>query len=104
MFRPATFAFWAGFGGYEPLSPALRLGSPGCAILPDICFPGSLQLVVARQLGIQFSKIAPPFFEEAPKNWFSSAERLSPPRSKPESRNQPSLEVETFKKRLVSGF
>jgi len=25
MFRPATFAFQAGYGGYEPLSPALRL-------------------------------------------------------------------------------
>jgi hypothetical protein len=94
MFRPVTFAFQAGFGGCKPLSPALWLRSPGCAILQDICFPGSLQLVVARQLGIQFSKTAPPFFEEAPKKWFSSAERLSPPRSKPESRNQSSLRWE----------
>jgi len=60
MFCPATFAFQASFGGLRRFQPALRLESPGCAILPDICFPGSLQLVVARQLGIQFSKIAPP--------------------------------------------
>jgi hypothetical protein len=62
LFCPATFAFGAGFGGFHRFPPALGLRSPGCAILPDICFPGSLQLVVARQLGIQFSKTAPPKF------------------------------------------
>jgi hypothetical protein len=61
-----------------------------------------LQLVVARQLGIQFSKTAPPRFREAPEKWFSSATRFSPPQSKPKSRNQASLNE--FEKRLIAGF
>jgi hypothetical protein len=63
-----------------------------------------LQLVVARQLGIQFSKIAPPRFPGGSEEVVFVRGALIATAEQTKIQESIVSQVQTFKKRLVSGF
>jgi len=63
-----------------------------------------LQLVVARQLGIQFSKIAPPKLPGGSEKVAFVRGALIATAEQTKIQESIVSQVQTFKKRLVSGF